>query len=115
MRAGGEGILRAPIEDTIETLQQSEAQRSAGTPPKPFGGKALMRLISALDRRGFHELTDSIVAEVVPGEAHEAIEAARVQFSAAPPSLTEPRATETRARPPRARASPRRRHREGAR
>ena len=64
--------MRAPIEDTIETLQQSEAQRTAGTPPKPFGGKALMRMISALDRRGFHELTDSIVAEVVPGEAHEA-------------------------------------------
>ena len=101
--------MRAPIEDTIETLQQPEAQRTAEAPPKPFGGKALMRMISALDRRGFHELADSIVAEIVPGEAHEAVETARVQFSAAPPSLTEPQTAETRARPPKARARARRR------
>ena len=68
-----------------------------------------MRMISALDRRGFHELADSIVAEIVPGEAHEAVETARVQFSAAPPSLTEPQTAETRARPPKARARARRR------
>ena len=110
--------MRAPIEDTIETLQQPEAQRTAEAPPKPFGGKALMRMISALDRRGFHELADSIVAEIVPGEAHEAVETARVQFSAAPPKSNgapDSRNTRTTAEGTRARASPRGRHREGAR
>ena len=101
--------MKTPIEDTIETLQQSDAQRSAGMPSKPPGGKALMRLISAMDRRGFHELADSVVANVVLGEELEVVQAARVQFSAAPPSLEEPRTADTRARPPRARARARRR------
>jgi len=79
--------MKSPNEaHAAESTAAPDAARRA-VPPKPEGGKALMRLLSLLDRRGLHDLADyTIVAKAGEGE-YEQVQFARERLSAAPPHL----------------------------
>ena len=80
--------MKGPVDERVEAqLPQETAEPEI--PVKPAGGKALMRMISHLQRRGLYDLADDLVEVAVPEDARAAVEAARVRLSAAPRRLSE--------------------------
>jgi len=53
-------------------------------PEKPAGGKALMRMIAHLDRRGLQDLADEVIAARTTEDMREQVHAARSRMSPAP-------------------------------
>ena len=80
-------MTEGSVDLTIEAAQLGDSETRISRPAKPFGGKALMRLISAMDRRGLHNQADAAINVMVTEEAREAVAEARAQFSAAAPAL----------------------------
>src|ERR671939_2184623 len=80
-------MTEGPIDHTVEALRSGDRDAAPSRPLKPFGGKALMRPLSALDRRGLHSLADADITRLLPGEAHEGVAEARASYSAAPLAL----------------------------
>ena len=81
--------MKSPMDIDVEPLQAPGAAAAARSalPPKPAGGKALMRMVTLLDRRGFHDLADQAIASKTDESAHEQVSAARDQMSVAPRHL----------------------------
>ncbi|MEO7338515.1 MAG: hypothetical protein ABIV63_18225, partial [Caldimonas sp.] len=81
--------MRSPMDLASDEAQAAPAARGTrkGTPPKPAGGKALMRLLTLMDRRGLHDLADQTIATRTSEGGQEPVQAAREQMSAAPRHL----------------------------
>ncbi|HEY0419997.1 MAG TPA: hypothetical protein VGC80_10810, partial [Acetobacteraceae bacterium] len=92
--------METAAELALQEEPQAQPHAGAVSPPKPPGGKALMRMVAAMERRGLHQLADARVAAVVHAEAKQAFEKARAFYSPAPQHLEDPNAlpTEMRAR-----------------
>lgn len=75
--------MRSPIDVAIK--EQPPTERGA-TPVKPAGGKALMRLISLMDRSGLHDIADAVI-EQANEDARLDVHAARERLSPAPRHL----------------------------
>jgi hypothetical protein len=76
--------VREPLDSAILERQQPQAGKQPKLAAKPAGGKALMRVMAHLDRRGLQELTDTVIDTKLPEETRESAAEARALFSPAP-------------------------------
>jgi hypothetical protein len=71
--------MDGPIDPSIEPVKKNDPARR-----RPPGGKALLRLLQHLERRGFAELAEAAVALAVPDEAREEFHKRAMAFGTAP-------------------------------
>ncbi len=78
--------MKSPLDAVIEEQQGAAAdvQARGAAVPKPAGGKALMRLIALLDRRGLHDLADDAIEHKTGAAAKDDVTDARRRMSPAP-------------------------------
>ena len=79
--------MKSPVDIDVADPQAAGAGAQGPRSPKPAGGKALIRMLSLLDRRGFHDLADHAIASRTEASVHTQVNAARERMSAAPPHL----------------------------
>jgi hypothetical protein len=72
----------------MQTVDEPSEGLRAALPQKPAGGKALVRMLTHLEKRGFHALADAAVEKAVPEDAHASLEIFRLpnRPAAAPPT-----------------------------
>lgn len=80
--------MRGQLDNVIGTQQEAEeARRTEGgeqEPPRPPGGKALMRLLQVLERSGYTEAADETVELAVNEDKTRGFRAQATQFTAVP-------------------------------
>ena len=76
--------MKSPVDAVIAERQGPAPEVRSGAPAKPAGGKALMRMLGHMDRRGLHGLADRAIDSKVEPDARALVQASRTQFSPSP-------------------------------